>query len=107
VNDLAGAGIFLLNSEGAKGLPGTFPSRGSITCVTDPINVTPGRCFVNVALLKGAGIADHVQSAMYFDVESDNAYGPKVPSRSWVLCLIKQRWTTGEADDRKYKPDFY
>jgi lipopolysaccharide transport system ATP-binding protein len=98
VNDPAGSGIFLLNSEGANGLPDILPAHGSITCVTDPINVTPGRCSVNVALLKGRVIADHVQSAMCFEVEADGAYGSKVPPRNWVLCLIKQRWAAGEAD---------
>jgi homopolymeric O-antigen transport system ATP-binding protein len=98
VNDPVGSGIFLLNSEGAEGLPDILPSHGSVTCITDPINVTPGRCSINVALLKGAVIADHVVSATYFDVEADNAYGPKVPPRSWVLCLVRQRWIAGDSN---------
>jgi len=97
VNDPAGSGIYLLNSEGSDAIPETLPPSGRVVCITDPINITPGRCSINVALLKGGGIADHVQSAVFFEVEADGVHGSKVPPRNWVLCLIKQRWVAGDA----------
>ena len=75
------------------GLPESLPARGSITCVTDPIRITPGRCYTNLALYKSGGMADHVESAAYFDVESENIYGHgTIPERQWVLTVIGQEW---------------
>jgi lipopolysaccharide transport system ATP-binding protein len=97
VYDLTNTGIFLLDTDAVGGLPETLPARGSLTCVTDPIRVTPGRCYLNLALYKSSGMADHVEYAAYFDVESENLYGHgSIPERQWVLCLIGQEWTVGE-----------
>jgi lipopolysaccharide transport system ATP-binding protein len=95
LNDPVGSGIFLLNSEGADEIADTLPPRGSVTCVTDPINVTPGRCSVNIALMKGGVVADRVQNAMDFEVSADDVYGSNVPPRRWAFCLIKQQWAVG------------
>ena len=96
VNDPRSTGIFLLNSEGADGFPDVVPAHGRVVCVTDPIHLTSGRCFVNVSLVKGIGVmADDVRGAMFFDVESDNVFfGARSPSRSEALCLINQQWTS-------------
>jgi hypothetical protein len=42
-------------------------------------------------------MADYIKEAVYFDVEVDNVSRVgKVPARSWVLCVIKQEWSTKE-----------
>ena len=47
----------------------------------------------NLALYKSSGMADHVEYAAYFDVESENIYGHgTIPERSWVLCVVGQQW---------------
>jgi hypothetical protein len=43
-------------------------------------------------------MADHVEYAATFDVESENIYGHgQIPERQWVLTVIGQRWEVGEA----------
>jgi lipopolysaccharide transport system ATP-binding protein len=94
VYDQASVGIFLLDSDAVAGLPDVLPAEGTVTCVTDPINLTPGRCFVNVAVLKAGSLADHVQYAAHLDVEPEYAYGfTKLPERSWMLCILPQAWS--------------
>jgi len=69
-----------------------------VTCITEPIRVTPGRCYLNLALQKSGGVADQVETAAYFDVESENLYGQgTIPERQVVLCLIDQRWSVSES----------
>ncbi len=93
VYDLGGKGAFLLDSEATGGLPETLPSTGTVVCETDPINLTPGRCSLNLAVTKGAGMADYVQSACYLDVEPDDVFGTgKLPTRSWMLCIVRHSW---------------
>ena len=93
VYDLTNTGIFLLDTDMVGGLPETLPAKGSLTCVTDPIRITPGLCYLNMALYKSGGMADHVEYAAYFDVESENIYGHgKIPERNWVLCVVGQEW---------------
>ena len=97
IYDLSYTGIFALDSDAVGGIPETLPSTGILTCVTDPIHLTPGRCYVNVGLLKGGSMADHLEYAAYFDVESDDSYGSgKAPKRDWVLCTLQHQWSTGE-----------
>lgn len=93
VYDLTNTGIFLLDSDVAGGFSELLPVKGRLTCITEPIRLTPGRCYVNLALYRGTGMSDHVETAAYFDVESENIYGQgTIPPRQWVLSVIGQRW---------------
>src|SRR5262249_58490475 len=44
-------GLFVLHNDFVGGLGETLPAEGHVTCLTDPINLTPGRCTVHVELL--------------------------------------------------------
>jgi lipopolysaccharide transport system ATP-binding protein len=102
VYDLTNTGIFLLDTDMTGGLPETLHAKGSLTCVTDPIRVTPGRCYVNLAMYKSGGMADHVEYAAYFDVESENIYGHgTIPQRQWVLTVIGQQWLVSAGEDSR------
>jgi len=93
VYDFSDAGIFVFDSDATGGLPEILPAEGSVCCVTDPINLTSGRCFANLRLLKGGAVADYLQQATIFDVEPDDFHGSgKMPGRDWVLCLLKNQW---------------
>jgi lipopolysaccharide transport system ATP-binding protein len=97
VYDLSHTGIYALDTDVVGGIPEVLPPTGSLTCVTDPIHLTPGRCYVNVGLLKGVAIADRVEYAAYFDVEADETGASgKTPRRNSVLCLLKHQWFLGE-----------
>jgi lipopolysaccharide transport system ATP-binding protein len=94
ISDHLDAGLFLLHSEFANRLPETLPAEGVVTCETDPINVTPGRCFVHIELLKGNAQADYVHYAGAFDVQDEDVFGTgMVPPRGWVRYVLGQRWS--------------
>jgi lipopolysaccharide transport system ATP-binding protein len=102
VSDHLDTGLFLLHSEFANRLPETLPSEGVVTCETDPINVTPGRCFVHVEVLKGNVQADYVHYAGAFDVQDEDLFGTgMVPPRGWVRYVLGQRWSLDAGDPER------
>lgn len=99
VYDDVGVGLFLLHSEFTDRLPEVLPPQGVVTCETDAINLTPGRCTVAVELLKGNVRADLVEDAASFDVEHDDVFGTgMLPPREWVRYVLGQRWLLNGAD---------
>jgi lipopolysaccharide transport system ATP-binding protein len=95
IYDYNNTGIYLLNTDHDPSFPDELPASGEITCVTEPISLTPGRCYVNAALQKCGVSADYVAHAATFDVEPDVALGAgPTPGRDWVMCLLNQRWQT-------------
>ena len=92
-DDRKDLGMISLHSEIVGGLPETLPPRGRVTCITEPIALTPGRCYLNLSLLKAGVMADYLQYAAYFDVETEDIYGTgKLPDRDWVFSLRQQQW---------------
>ena len=86
--------IFRLDTDAEPGLPAELPAEGTIRCVTDPIDLTPGSCSVNVSVLKGGVLADAVVSAATFDVVADDFYeSGRIPRRQSVLALRHHRWS--------------
>jgi lipopolysaccharide transport system ATP-binding protein len=87
-------GIFQLNSDYAGGLPELLPGEGTVTCITDDINLTPGKCYINIALQRRDITADYIERAGSFDVEVADFYGTgKLPPRKWSSCLLKHCWS--------------
>jgi lipopolysaccharide transport system ATP-binding protein len=87
-------GLFLLDSDAVGGLPEVLPAEGSVTCVTESINLTPGRCYVNIAVFKAGEQVDYVEYATSFDVEAEDIYGTgKIPPRDWVTNVLKHKWS--------------
>jgi len=87
-------GIYLLHNEFVGGLPETLPPQGSVTCLTEPINLTPGRCIVHLELLRGGERADYLPHAGFFDVEADDFFeSGMIPPRDWVIGLLGHRWS--------------
>ena len=96
IYDLSHTGIYVLDSDAVGGLPEKLPPKGVLTCLTDPINLTPGRCYATVGLYKGSTLTDRVGSAAYFDVEADDFFeSGKTPERGYVICTIRYQWFTG------------
>lgn len=97
IYDSMNIGIYLLHNDFVGGLPETLPPVGKVICLTDPINLTQGRCYVEVELLKGNVQADYVPYAGYFDVEADDVFGTgMMPSRDWVLGILDHQWWVHE-----------
>ena len=102
-DDLKDVGMISLHSDIVGDLNQTLPPEGKVTCITEPIYLTPGRCYLNLSLLKAGVMADYLQYAVYFEVESDDIYGTgKLPGRDWVYCLRQQKWLANdEAPDAR------
>jgi len=93
INDYSNAGIYWMDSDCTGGFPEELPAEGLVSCVTGPINVAPGQCFINLAVWGSSGLADHVQYAYNLDVEADDFFGTgKLPPPESSLCLIEQTW---------------
>ena len=85
--------IYRLDSEGAGGLTDTLPPHGRLVCETAPLNLTPGRYLVNLALMMHGTVIDHVEQAATFDVEASDFFGTgMLPPHHEVPCLLPQRW---------------
>jgi lipopolysaccharide transport system ATP-binding protein len=91
-------GIYLLHNDFVGGLPETLPPCGLVTCLTDPINLTPGRCYVHLELLKGNVQADYIPYAGHFEVEADDIFGTGMfPPREYALCILGHKWWLNQA----------
>lgn len=103
VFDDHGVEVFALDSEAAGGFAQSLPEQGAVRLRTGPFLMTPGRCYLNVAIvvggaLDGGEIADHFDRAMTFDVESTDFYGTgRMRGRDWSLCLLEQSWSVVDA----------
>jgi lipopolysaccharide transport system ATP-binding protein len=94
IADQMDIGLFVLDNDIGGGLPTLLPPEGTVTCVTDPINLAPGRCFVTLELLKGNVCADLVKYAATFDVVPDDTAGAgTLRPRNWALCLLPHAWS--------------
>jgi lipopolysaccharide transport system ATP-binding protein len=94
IYDLSGAGIYLLDTKCTGDLPDVIPACGAVVCETEPIKLTPGRCYVNLEVRKGDAKADAVEDAAQFDVEAEDFYPTgRMPGRDRVMAVIRQQWS--------------
>jgi lipopolysaccharide transport system ATP-binding protein len=92
-DDYYALSLFLLDTDVEGGLPNDLPARGTVTCITDPIRLTPGRCRLMVAAYRGGTLADGVEFAGAFDVEGDDFFeSGRMPSRSDVISVLRHEW---------------
>ena len=94
IYDYTNTGIYALNSEAVTNVEPGLAEEGTVTAVTDPINLTPGPCYLNIALLTDDVTVDYLQHAANFTVSATDGHAEGfVPSREWVLCLLKHQWS--------------
>ena len=94
IYDDTNTGIYALNSEAVTSVEAGLAEEGTVTAITDPINLTPGRCYLNVALLTDDVTVDYLQHAANFTVSATDGHGEGfVPTREWVLCVLKHQWS--------------
>lgn len=93
IYDYTNMRIFLLDSDAASSLPQQLPQEGTVTCTTGNINLTPGRCYINIALFRAGVMADYIGHASSFDVVADNQLKlRKIPFRNEALCVVQHKW---------------
>lgn len=99
VYDAGHVGITAFDSDAAGGLPETLPAEGTLVCMTDPIHITPGPCYLNVGIVKGGAMADRLEYAITFDVEADAFFeSGKVFPRDWAVSVVRHRWGLKESE---------
>lgn len=93
INDLNGKGIFQLDTKYTGELPTVLPSHGSVMCETASINLSPARCYVDIAAFKGGVLTDLVEYAAHFDVEADEFFpSGHIPKRNLYIGVIRHNW---------------
>lgn len=85
--------IYFLDSRDVGGIPEKIPSKGVIHCETGPINIPSGQCSMNVAMIIGNSISDHVVAATIFDVFPTDFFGTgRLPDVTLSVGLIRHQW---------------
>ena len=85
--------FYRLDTDAEPGLPDVLPARGTLVCITDPINLTAGGCGLKVAVWRAGSLADQVEYAGFFTVHADDFYSTgRVPDRSKAVGLIRHEW---------------
>ena len=85
--------LFLLDTDIAADLPAVLPARGTLTCVTGPIQLTPGLCGLMVGVDQRGTLADGIEFAGVFDVEPSGFFAGRMPLRSEAVSLLDHKWT--------------
>jgi lipopolysaccharide transport system ATP-binding protein len=94
IYDYTNTGIYALNSEAVTNVEPGLAETGTVTAITDPINLTAGPCYLNIALMTDDVMVDYLQHAAKFNVSGTDSHETGfVPTRDWVLCVIKQQWS--------------
>ncbi|MEW6145844.1 MAG: polysaccharide ABC transporter ATP-binding protein [Thermodesulfobacteriota bacterium] len=85
--------ILRLDSDILNGLPEILPPVGSVTCLTEELSLTPGRCVADLEIRRGMISADKIENAGHFDIETEDIYGSgKIPSREQATSLLQYEW---------------
>ena len=89
--------ILRLDSDMINGLPEILPPEGTISCLTENLYITPGRCVVDATIRRGSITSDAVESAGYFDVETEDVYGTgKIPDRNQAHYIVRYAFSLDE-----------
>jgi lipopolysaccharide transport system ATP-binding protein len=64
-----------------------------VVCETDAIDLTPGRCHVDLSLLQNDALADFVTHAGSFEVAPDDFFASgRSPRRSTAFVMRRHAW---------------
>jgi lipopolysaccharide transport system ATP-binding protein len=86
-------GLYHLDTNAEGDLPDLLPAHGTVTCITDPVNLTAGRCGLTISVHRAGRLADYVTYAGAFEVHADGFYASgRMPTREDVFGLLHHRW---------------
>lgn len=95
VYDQNGIGFFYFDSSVSALLPKDLPQKGRVTCITEPIRLTPRSCLVNVAIMQdGAnGVClDYIRDVARFDIVAANSQGGGKLPPPHILSILNSNW---------------
>jgi lipopolysaccharide transport system ATP-binding protein len=72
-----------------------WPSVGMARCeIVPPLPLSPGRYRINLAIYAIATLADHLVSALIFNVVEGDFFGTgKLPDQIWPMFLVANEWS--------------
>lgn len=82
-------GIFSQNSAGAIT---ELPLAGCLTCKTDEINLTPGYCYMSLAIWSGENKVLFQPKLAEFFVERDEVSESAAARREWFMAVLPSKW---------------
>lgn len=88
-----GQPITFLDSDNSNQIPHTLPKEGIIACTTDNINITSGKCIVDIYFRKGVDTVYKLADAGYFTVEKEIIYGSENITRNYGMYLLDHNWS--------------
>jgi lipopolysaccharide transport system ATP-binding protein len=93
VLDESRVGIVRFDTALEPGIPETLPPEGMVVCETDAIDLTPGRCQVDLSLLQNDVLSDFVTHAGSFEVAPDGFYtSGRFPRRGTAIAVRRHAW---------------
>jgi len=91
--------VFRLDSEMTGEVESTSPASGEAICETEPLNIAPGPCYLDVAVYGSGQLADHVSPALEINVQPADFYPTgRMFRRAEALYLLGQRWSVQERE---------
>jgi lipopolysaccharide transport system ATP-binding protein len=91
--------ILRFDSALEPGIPERLPAEGTVVCETDAIDLTPGRCHIDLSLLRNGVLADYVTHAGSFEIEPDAFHASGgFPRRSAALVMRRHAWSHSDED---------
>ena len=99
-NDL-GTSIFHLDFDLTQFKAGALGSRGTFSCRIPALPLPPARYRIAAALSVDGQKADHIPSALYFDVASSVFFkSGKTPTTKHSLVMVDHEWSHAQEDTR-------
>ncbi len=97
VSDQNGAAIYALDTRCTDELPDALPAHGTVVCETEPINLSPGRCSVDLAVYHRGVMADSVHDVTRFDIVAE-PFHPSgfMPGGERVMCTLRHHWSVAD-----------
>jgi len=89
-NDFA---ILRFDSTAEKNFPRSLPACGTLTCISESLNITAGELYANIAIFEGGDLQDHLKNAISIVVEEGAILESPVRfSRKDCLVIMRHEW---------------
>lgn len=93
VYDQHSQAVATFNSANTSPEDATDAASGSkFVCEFEHLPLYPGRYSVNVALYKGTELQDHIEGALFFNVEPGRIQGRSIQPNSYVNVYLHHKW---------------
>jgi lipopolysaccharide transport system ATP-binding protein len=88
--------VFFLDSSESGTLPKTLPPQGVVRCLIEDLPLPAGSYRLNLAILAGHELADHITHAAETQVIEGDFFGSGVLKKHRRVCLLKHRWEVAD-----------